>query len=45
VVSIQIIEAHTSNIDALRAIDEKWAAAVDGQLTFDDLDVMEDRSD
>jgi quinol monooxygenase YgiN len=42
---IQIIEARTSNVDALRAIDEEWEQATRGERTARRSILTRDRQD
>ena len=42
---IQIVEARTSNIDALRALDDEWERATEGKRTARRSILTQDRND
>jgi len=42
---IQIIEARTSNVDALRALDDEWEQATEGKRTARRSILTQDRND
>ena len=42
---IQVIECHTSNIDRMRALDEEWRQATEGQRTLRRQIITQDRND